>query len=319
MCLKTLDVSTSDIPVLKFGHHSYTDPSQLIEMISLASLCQCQDPRDKVFALLGLLPYTLGQVMVPDYSRSVVEIYADLARYIASQFSWTRVLHMANARNRPAIDWPSWVPDWRNSPDSDSKFGYGFHQQNWPVLPIQPSISNSVSTLELPSLKMPSIPGDFLRRHDPHQSHVPSTLLDSPPRYYFNIGEKIDTSLARIMAFYGPWAPYLPVQNIENAFFGLLTRRVTWEPISKAHKADILRLTSNDTGTFRIAGSAPPPPFSSDTGIHPPVHMAVTDLKESTSKTLEVLEDAAATLAPIDEEAEALWPVPNKDPGATYY
>lgn len=338
-CLKTLDTSISDIPVLRFGHQSYIDPSLLIEMISLASLCQCQDPRDKVFALLGLLPYTVGQVMVPDYSRSVVEVYADLARYIASQFSWARVLRMATLRNRWATDWPSWVPDWRNSPISGSNIESVSHQQRYPALPIQSFMLHSVLTLELPALKMPSVPGDLLRRHHHHQDHVPSAPPDTPSYYYLNLGEKIDFSLARVMAFRGQWTASSGLESLENAFFQLLTRQSTAEPCPKVHTATTIRLTNIKEGTFRIPGTEQSLP-SSATWIRAPAHMAVSDLKEylevgpwdnlislmarlvspgkasrSASETLGVLQVAAAKLTPIDEEAEALWPVPNEDPG----
>ncbi|KAK7993374.1 TAP42-like family protein [Apiospora arundinis] len=103
------------VPILQFDHRSYTNPQQLVRMMTLAARCQCHDPKDKVYGLLGLFPYTAGRAITPDYNLSVEEVYADMATYIASQFSWKLVFDLASTHgpNSPS-DWPSWVPDWRS-------------------------------------------------------------------------------------------------------------------------------------------------------------------------------------------------------------
>lgn len=104
-------------PVLEPDHRAYTDPRRFVDMMTLASRCECQDPRDKVHGMLGLFPYTAGRDIVPDYNLSVTEVYAKTAMYIASEFSWMFLLRLAffHSYSRSA-DLPSWVPDWRHPP-----------------------------------------------------------------------------------------------------------------------------------------------------------------------------------------------------------
>ncbi|KAK8112591.1 HET-domain-containing protein [Apiospora sp. TS-2023a] len=324
-----------DVPVFKCSLASYSDPSQLIETLNLASLCDSQDPRDKVFALLGLLPHTLGRVIVPDYSRSVEEVYADVARYIASLFSWSKVFQLAVSRHRPATDWPSWVPDWRK----DSDLRLEFNRQNHRNMPIQPSSLQCRPTLEVQALKMPGVPGNFFRRNDVNHTPFP-TPLNRPSRYYVSVGKRnIDFASARVMAFRGQDTMSSRLENLENAFSMLLATRGFLVPGPKADPAAAFRLNSTNDGSFRIDGPGHPVD-EVESWIQRSVHMTVVDLKKylqveawdnfiavmtrlispgqastSASEILEVLEVAAATLTPIDEEAEALWPVPNDDSG----
>ncbi|KAK7964336.1 hypothetical protein PG988_011310 [Apiospora saccharicola] len=60
-------------PVLEPDHRAYTDPRRLVDMMNLASRCECLDPRDKVYGTLGLFPHTAGRAIVPNYNLSVVE------------------------------------------------------------------------------------------------------------------------------------------------------------------------------------------------------------------------------------------------------
>ncbi|KAI9869595.1 MAG: hypothetical protein M1830_005317, partial [Pleopsidium flavum] len=86
--------------------------------------CEATDPRDKIYALLGLGQYDIA----PDYSKSAAEVYMDLAVYHLFQIMpggpmngisdreracWvTELLYCAGDLNTQH-SLPSWVPDWK--------------------------------------------------------------------------------------------------------------------------------------------------------------------------------------------------------------
>ena len=76
--------------------------------------CLATNERDKVYALLGLTSTSLAQEkvvqVVPDYSKSVLDIYRSLTRhYINKRKNLDIISHAALSNHVPI---PSWVPDW---------------------------------------------------------------------------------------------------------------------------------------------------------------------------------------------------------------
>ncbi|OJJ75355.1 hypothetical protein ASPBRDRAFT_484225 [Aspergillus brasiliensis CBS 101740] len=80
----------------------------LLPILVQASSYECSDPRDKVFAVLGLISQS---ELYPDYTVSVESIYTGLTTYLIKICSTTEVLELAGSR-RKNFDIPSWVPDW---------------------------------------------------------------------------------------------------------------------------------------------------------------------------------------------------------------
>jgi hypothetical protein len=71
------------------------------------------NPRDKVFALLGLACDAQDKVLDPDYNSATNQIYAKTARYLLLRDRSIRILHYAGIGfPRVLQDLPSWVPDW---------------------------------------------------------------------------------------------------------------------------------------------------------------------------------------------------------------
>lgn len=68
------------------------------------------DPKDRVFGLLGMArdANTLG--IVPDYTKTVVEVYRDATRAFI-EHGFINILCFAQP-NRKVANLPSWVPDW---------------------------------------------------------------------------------------------------------------------------------------------------------------------------------------------------------------
>ena len=75
------------------------------------SLLRCTDPRDKIYSLLGIASDAEQLEIVPDYSKSVEEVYTDAAAKILS-LGKLELLHYVHPQNP---NMPSWVPDWERA------------------------------------------------------------------------------------------------------------------------------------------------------------------------------------------------------------
>ena len=69
------------------------------------------NPRDKIYSLLGIASDAEQLKIVPDYSKSVEEVYTDAAGKILS-LGKLELLHYVHPQN-PKM--PSWVPDWERA------------------------------------------------------------------------------------------------------------------------------------------------------------------------------------------------------------
>jgi len=68
------------------------------------------NPRDKIYALLGLMGDSMNDCLRPDYTKSVGEVYANTARHFINQTKYLNPIcgHQTQGRRE---DVPSWVPD----------------------------------------------------------------------------------------------------------------------------------------------------------------------------------------------------------------
>ena len=75
--------------------------------------CLASDPRDKVFALVGIAGGQDAAAYTPDYSKDVLEVYRDLAiRLIIAEQNPDALVHCAYIVGSKSPLLPSWVPDW---------------------------------------------------------------------------------------------------------------------------------------------------------------------------------------------------------------
>jgi hypothetical protein len=84
--------------------------------LSAASGHQATDPRDKVYACLGIaakfLPPDEEVILVPDYCSSTVEVYRKTTSYLIQNLPYLAVLSFVNDRSLRILSaLPSWVPD----------------------------------------------------------------------------------------------------------------------------------------------------------------------------------------------------------------
>lgn len=91
-------------------------------LLHLTREFQTTDPRDKIFALLGLLRETRDsddwpKELAPDYNRSVQSLYTEVTRYCMRQTKSLSILCRVdsiktNTSEEVYQEFPSWVPRW---------------------------------------------------------------------------------------------------------------------------------------------------------------------------------------------------------------
>ncbi|KAF5596715.1 heterokaryon incompatibility het-6 [Fusarium pseudocircinatum] len=103
------------------------DARDFLTLLGDTRNCNASDPRDKIFALLGLWK----KLVEPDYTLSPQAVYTGLASILITDESWkvvAQLLDMAShGRSMPGL--PSWVPDWskksqRSYPKWRSRFPF---------------------------------------------------------------------------------------------------------------------------------------------------------------------------------------------------
>lgn len=80
---------------------------------------EATDPRDKVFAIRGLLQESSrNSVPSADYSKSMQQVYCEVAAHIVHHEKKLDILLAGNGLERQS-NLPSWVPDWRREANDD--------------------------------------------------------------------------------------------------------------------------------------------------------------------------------------------------------
>jgi hypothetical protein len=90
----------------------------LLEAMQAFRNSSCQNPRDKLYAPLCIVPLSVQAFISPDYSQSLKEVYLSVARYYLAQNKLDFLGFVAKPHSSPSNsvleEWPSWLPDWRN-------------------------------------------------------------------------------------------------------------------------------------------------------------------------------------------------------------
>ncbi|KAL9607108.1 MAG: hypothetical protein Q9167_007948 [Letrouitia subvulpina] len=88
-------------------------------LIDVHRTCKASDPRDMIFALLGIAwkerqPFsTHPRAIVPDYEVSVCNVYTNVAKTMLQSYKDLRFLsHVQDASHTAISNLPSWVPDY---------------------------------------------------------------------------------------------------------------------------------------------------------------------------------------------------------------
>lgn len=104
---------TRDVPwLVKYGQGvaiTMAQPDQLLQLLDATSNCAASDPRDNIFAVLGLLRDGVFEGLVPDYLLSTEQVYIGIASYLILRHNQTDIL--SYPKRRPSL-LPTWIPDW---------------------------------------------------------------------------------------------------------------------------------------------------------------------------------------------------------------
>lgn len=114
-----------NIPLLSLGKRRLRSSTELPDLLRLGRRCESTDPRDRVFALLGLVVGAEAEGLVADYGWHVAQVFTWIARYLAKVGTCADFLgnvnmiwHLGGAESlgfRNKLQLPSWVPDWSDS------------------------------------------------------------------------------------------------------------------------------------------------------------------------------------------------------------
>ena len=103
---------TQPLPkVLTIRTSTILGPRDLLFVLDKARNSQAQDPRDKVFALFGMIQFASSLGYVADYNETVEEAYTRVTVLLASVHGLFSVLARTN-RSTVRQTLPAWVPDW---------------------------------------------------------------------------------------------------------------------------------------------------------------------------------------------------------------
>jgi hypothetical protein len=92
------------------------EPQPLSMLLVFFRHFNATDPRDKVYALLGLATDASELALEPDYSNSVAKVYWAASRAILMKRRSLNILYMVGYASVEYEDeLPSWVPDWSNT------------------------------------------------------------------------------------------------------------------------------------------------------------------------------------------------------------
>ena len=105
----------------------------LINLLYSFRHCYSSDPRDKVYALLGLAnDQGTHQMASVDYSKSVEAVYLECAQFLVRNGNGMVMLALAGISQRREetdlkLSLPSWVPDWSGGgPNYSGTWGYHY-------------------------------------------------------------------------------------------------------------------------------------------------------------------------------------------------
>ncbi|KAK1757107.1 heterokaryon incompatibility protein-domain-containing protein [Echria macrotheca] len=102
-----------------FASATIRGPDQMLELLDDARKCHASDPRDKVFALFGLVQLASKFGFAANYTETIAEAYTRIAVLLAVRNGLLPILRRATTWERQQQALPCWVPDWSPSSDLD--------------------------------------------------------------------------------------------------------------------------------------------------------------------------------------------------------
>ncbi|KAI1327791.1 hypothetical protein F5Y16DRAFT_370921 [Xylariaceae sp. FL0255] len=94
-----------------FKRRGAANPDILHLLDATRSACQ-HDSRDKVYGLLGILDQRIRDTIVPDYTKSIEDVYREFVVGVIKSTGKLDIIFQTSADRPPDIPPPSWVPIW---------------------------------------------------------------------------------------------------------------------------------------------------------------------------------------------------------------
>lgn len=94
----------------------------ILDALQDARLCHASDPRDQVFATLGLQDDDESSLVSVDYAKPANALFIELAVQIINHRKAVDILSYVTETSQ-GVDVPSWVPDWSFSPTTSQYIG----------------------------------------------------------------------------------------------------------------------------------------------------------------------------------------------------
>jgi hypothetical protein len=174
---------------------------------TLSTKRKCSDPRDVIYALLGLVTLSDTAKIVPDYGKSIKKVYMDLTRKMMNREGRLDLLcntyyddsrhHDPVSTSRLGGRCPSWSVDWSMSRGGESLINY--YAPNWHVFY--------------------EADGGVLVGDEIFKSDVPSTLVLQG--VVFDTIISVSTSLSDLanwQALVRKWIPH-PIADLEKGIY----------------------------------------------------------------------------------------------------
>lgn len=113
-------------PAMIFHVKSAADDRNLLlaELLRFTRRAQAMDPRDKIYALLGISADMSSGEIQPDYRLSVREVYMMAVEAHITKHKSLEILDGCEPRDPADSSWASWVPQWTDVDERATEFSW---------------------------------------------------------------------------------------------------------------------------------------------------------------------------------------------------
>jgi hypothetical protein len=94
------------------------DRLDLLDVLDDFRRSSCMEPKDKLYAPLCIVPSSSEYHILPDYRKSILEAYLDVAKLYLARGRLDFLGFLGVKKSRVNHDWPFWLPDWRKNSDA---------------------------------------------------------------------------------------------------------------------------------------------------------------------------------------------------------
>jgi hypothetical protein len=168
---------------------AYASSQSITSLIEEAQKCECSDPKDRIYGILGMLSENDQALkIIPDYRKSIGQVYQDFFLSYLDSFKYRSLLWLSWCEMRDhRSELPSWVPDL-----SQKRISTSFVD-----MPIASGISvaeveyTGEGSLKVLGVKVTTISDDHqIHIHDPYVSGLAAAIRQCvPPGGIRNGGE----------------------------------------------------------------------------------------------------------------------------------